>query len=165
MHGSMAGMRMAAPLWALQQGKSALAVGVLLALFSLTQVFLAIPAGQFADKHGLRRPIGLGIVAAVAGAMLAVLFPRFDVLCFCALCMGGATGAASIALQRHVGRAAHDAVELKRVFSWLAIGPAFSNFFGPVAAGLLIDHVGVWLGGAEADVSGFRAAFLLMCRS
>jgi hypothetical protein len=26
------------------------------------------------------------------------------------------------------------------VFSWLAIGPAFSNFLGPFAVGLLIDH-------------------------
>jgi predicted MFS family arabinose efflux permease len=76
--------------------------------------------------------------------------------------MGGATGAASIALQRQVGRAAHDALELKRVFSWLAIGPAASNFIGPVLAGLLIDHAGVWMGGVAGDLNGFRAAFLLM---
>jgi hypothetical protein len=45
LHACMAGMRMAAPLLALQQGYSAAAVGVLLALFALTQVFLALPAG------------------------------------------------------------------------------------------------------------------------
>jgi len=50
-HACMAGMRMAAPLLALQQGFSAAAVGVLLALFALTQVFLALPAGRFADRH------------------------------------------------------------------------------------------------------------------
>jgi len=65
------------------------------------------------------------------------------------MCMGGATGVSAIALQRHVGRAAANALELKRVFSWLSIGPAVSNFLGPVAVGLLIDH------------AGFRAAFLL----
>jgi hypothetical protein len=43
-HACMAGMRMAAPLWALQQGYGPLAVGCLLALFSLSQVFLALPA-------------------------------------------------------------------------------------------------------------------------
>jgi hypothetical protein len=42
LHACMAGMRMAAPLLALQQGYSAAAVGVLLALFALTQVFLAL---------------------------------------------------------------------------------------------------------------------------
>ena len=52
-HACMAGMRMAAPLLALREGYSAAAVGVLLALFALTQVFLALPAGRYADRHGL----------------------------------------------------------------------------------------------------------------
>ncbi len=161
LHGSMAGMRMAAPLWALHHGYGALSVGVLLALFSLTQVFLAIPAGQFADRNGLRAPVRIAVVAAMAGAGATVLAPNFLVLCFCALCMGGATGAASIALQRHVGKAARNATELKQVFSWLSIGPAVSNFLGPVAVGLVIDYVCVVVGGASGDELSFRLAFLL----
>jgi predicted MFS family arabinose efflux permease len=35
------------------------------------------------------------------------------------------------------------------VFSWLSIGPAFSNFLGPFAVGLAIDY------------GGFRLAFLI----
>lgn len=151
---------MAAPLLALTQGYSPLAVGVLMALFALTQVFLALPAGRYADRHGLRRPVGLGVTAAVSGTLLAAVFPVFPVLCLAALCAGGATGAASIALQRQVGRSARDAAELKRMFSWLSIGPAFSNFLGPLLAGLLIDHAGVWLGGQPGDLQGYRAAFL-----
>jgi len=150
LHACMTGMRMAAPLLALRQGYSEAAVGVLLALFALTQVFLALPAGRFADRHGLRRPFGYAIVAAVLGAGAAVAFPIFPVLCLTALLTGGATGAASIALQRHVGRAAENPTQLKQVFSWLAIGPAASNFLGPFSAGLVIDH------------GGFRAAFLLL---
>ena len=73
LHACMAGMRMAAPLLALREGYSALAVGILLALFSLTQVFLAIPAGRYADRHGLLKPMGLGISAAMLGAALALL--------------------------------------------------------------------------------------------
>ena len=161
-HAAMTGMRMAAPLLALSQGHSALSVGMLLALFSLTQVFLAIPAGRFADRHGLKRPVGWAVAAAVLGAVLAALWPRFEVLCASALLMGSATGAASIALQRQVGRAARDPLELKRVFSWLAIGPAVSNFIGPVLAGLVIDHAGVWMGGAAGDTNGYRAAFALL---
>jgi MFS family permease len=150
LHACMTGMRMAAPLLALRQGYSEAAVGVLLALFALTQVFLALPAGRFADRHGLRRPFAYAIVAAVIGAGVAVAFPIFPVLCLAALLTGGATGAASIALQRHVGRAAGNPTQLKQVFSWLAIGPAASNFLGPFSAGLMIDH------------GGFRAAFLLL---
>ena len=157
-HGCMAGMRLAAPLLALRDGYSALAVGALLALFSLAQVFLALPAGRFSDRRGLRRPVGLAVVVSCAGAACAVAFPVYPVLCLTALLTGGATGAASIALQRHVGRAAQGATELKRVFSWLATGPAISNFFGPFTAGLLIDCAGQ----APGDTTGYRAAFLFM---
>ncbi len=157
-HACMAGMRMASPLLALREGYSAAAVGVLLALFALTQVFLALPAGRYADRHGLKRPVGYCVIAACSGAGLALAFPVFPVLCLAALLTGGATGGATIALQRHVGRAAHDATQLRQVFSWLAIGPAVSNFIGPFCAGLLIDHAGSEAG----SMAGFRAAFALM---
>jgi len=150
LHACMAGMRMASPLLALREGYSEAAVGVLLALYALTQVFLALPAGRFADRHGLKRPVALSVIVAAFGAGLAVAFPVFPVLCVSALMTGGATGAAVIALQRHVGRAAQTPIQLKQVFSWLAIGPAFSNFLGPFVAGLVIDH------------AGFRWAFLVM---
>ena len=149
-HGCMTGIRMASPLLALRQGYSAAAVGVLLALFSLAQVFLSLPAGRYADRHGLRRPVAISVGFTVFGAALAALWPVFPILCMAALLTGGATGGALIALQRHVGRMASDNTQLKKVFSWLAIGPAISNFVGPFSAGLMIDH------------AGFRAAFALM---
>ena len=150
LHASMAGARLAAPLLALRAGYSEAAVGVLLALFALTQVFLSLPAGNYADRHGLRRPFGLSVLAAATGCGLAAAFPIFPVLCLAALLTGGASGAAVIALQRHVGRAAEGPTQLRQVFSWLSIGPAFSNFMGPFFAGFAIDH------------GGFQLAFMLM---
>ena len=150
LHACMAGMRLASPLLALREGHSPLAVGFLLALFAVMQVFLALPAGRYVDRHGLKRPMAWCVGAAFGGAGLAAVFPIFPVLCLSALLTGGATGVASLALQRHVGRATKGAAELKRVFSWLSIGPAVSNFLGPFSAGVLID------------ASGFRAAFSLM---
>src|SRR3954464_5045893 len=85
LHACMAGTRMAAPLLALRDGQSEAAVGVLLALFALTQVFLALPAGRYADRHGLRRPMRWAVVAATTGAGLAVLLPVFPALCIAAL--------------------------------------------------------------------------------
>ncbi|MFZ9638963.1 MAG: MFS transporter [Hylemonella sp.] len=161
-HASMAGMRLASPLLILRESHSAMAVGMLLALFSLTQVFLALPAGRYADRHGIRRPIAFSVAGATAGALLAFLFPVFPVLCLSALLSGAATGTASIVLQRHVGRSARDATELKRFFGWLSLGPAFANFLGPFVTGLLIDSVGAWLGGQGIERPGFRAAFLLL---
>ena len=122
---------MASPLLALREGYSPAAVGVLLALYALTQVFLALPAGRYADRHGLKRPVAWSVGAATLGAGMAVAYPVFWVLCASALLTGGATGAAVIALQRHVGRAARDATQLKQVFSWLSIGPAVSTSSAP----------------------------------
>jgi hypothetical protein len=76
----MAGMRMASPLLALREGYSEAAVGVLLALYALTQVFLALPAGRYADRHGLKRPVASS-VRPRTGRGLAVAFPVFPVLC------------------------------------------------------------------------------------
>ncbi|WP_442909673.1 MFS transporter [Hydrogenophaga sp.] len=150
LHACMTGFRMAAPLMALREGYSPAAVGMLLALFALAPVFMALPAGRYADRRGLKKPVAMAVGIASAGAAAAVAFPVFGVLCVTALTCGAATGLAMIALQRHVGRLANNATELKQVFSWMAIGPSISNFLGPFAAGVMIDSF------------GFRAAFLLL---
>jgi MFS family permease len=158
LHACMAGMRMSTPLLALNQGYSAMAVGALLALFALTQVFLALPAGRYADRHGLKKPLRISVLVACLGASLSAIWPVFPVMCLSALATGGATGMAVISLQRHVGRMAHNPAELRVAFSWLSIGPAISNFLGPVLAGLLIDFAGP----EAAHIHGFQWAFFLM---
>ena len=142
LHACMSGMRLAAPLMALRAGDSPLAVGVLMALFALTQVFLALPAGRYVDRHGFRRPLRWCVIAAGVGMGLAFIFPVFPVLCAGALLTGGATGMAAISLQRYVGRSAQNPVELKSMFGWLSTGPALANFIGPLSAGVLIDQIG-----------------------
>jgi MFS family permease len=160
LHACMAGSRLAAPLMALKMGYSAWAVGLLLALFSISAVFLALPAGRYIDRHNFQHPVAIAVVVALLGAAVAALasapalhmpqLGQFASLCVAALFTGGATGTAVIAFQRYVGRAASDSLALKKAFGWLAVGPAISNFIGPLVAGLLIDHV------------GFSAAFIAM---
>jgi MFS family permease len=53
---------------------------------------------------------------------------------------------------------AQNPAELRVAFSWLSIGPAISNFLGPVVAGLLIDYAGP----QPAHTTGFQWAFLLL---
>ncbi len=150
LHGCMAGMRLAAPLWALKQGYSPLVVGALLAAFALTQVFLALPAGRYAEVHGLKRPVRWSIAASTVGALLATVYPHIVTVSLAALLVGGATGVTVIALQRHVGRTVTGQTALRQAFSWLSLGPALANFLGPVTAGFVIDH------------GGYQAAFFVM---
>lgn len=149
LHAAMAGLRLAAPLWALKNGFSPAAAGLLVALFAASSVLLALPAGRYADRHGLKNPFVRCVAVAVVSALMAVALPNFWVLCAAALLLGAATSAAVIALQRHVGRISLGALALKQAFSWLSIGPALANFVGPFLAGVLIDLL------------NFRAAFAL----
>jgi MFS family permease len=150
LHAAMTGVRMAAPLFALTHGYGKAAAGVLVAMFAVTQIFLSLPAGRFADRYGLKKPVGLSVLVTTVGVGLAAVWPIYPVLCLTALLCGGAVGAATIALQRHVGRLAATPAELREVFSWVSIAPAASNFLGPFAAGLMIDH------------AGYRAALALL---
>lgn len=154
-HSAMTGTRLAAPLLALKLGYSAAAVGLLLALYALSAVFLALPAGRLADQRGLRLPLALAVAAALVGAALPAVWPVFWVLCVSALFVGAAANTAQIALQRHIGRSTADSTERKQAFSWIAIAPAMANFGGPLAVGLLIDHAGT----QPNDMMGYRAAF------
>lgn len=150
LHACMTGMRMAAPLLALKQGRSEWAVGWLLALFAVAPIVLSMPAGRMADRRGYHWPVKVGVIMAVVGGCLAVIVQDYWALCVAALLAGGGTAFAMVAVQRTAGRFARTGSDLKRVFSWLAIGPAFSNVLGPVVAGLLID------------LSGFRSAFVFL---
>jgi MFS family permease len=148
LHACMAATRMAASLAVLAQGFAAWTVGALLALYGLAPILLSLAAGRMADRHGFHRPVALSVIAALAGALLPVLSQHVVSFAVSALLTGGATSVAAVAIQREAGQMARDPADLKRVFSWVAIGPALSNTFAPVIAGALID------------LSGFRAAFV-----
>jgi MFS family permease len=150
LHSCMAGVRMAAPLQALNQGNSAVAVGVLMALFALAPIALALPAGRMADRHGYHRPLHLAVAFSFSGGVIAALTSHYLAMCLAALLTGAGANIGLITIQRTAGHMATDGTERMRVFSWLGLAPALANVVGPVAAGALID------------LAGFRAAFALL---
>ncbi|MEY4509564.1 MAG: hypothetical protein RLZZ450_1686 [Pseudomonadota bacterium] len=155
LHASMAGLRMAAPLSILRTGGSELEVGSLLGLFSGASVLLALPAGRLADRRGYHYPVRLSVVLTILGALTALASTyrgpaHYALLCLSAVLSGSGANIGMITISRSAGKSAHDSTELKRIFSWLGIAPSFSNFIGPLGAGILIDHL------------GFAAAFALL---
>jgi MFS family permease len=155
LHSTMAGTRMAAPLWVLQQAHAQWVVGLLIGLFAAAPILLALHAGRLADRHGYHRPLQLAVVLSVAGGVCAVLATfvaphDFIALCVSAVLTGAGANLGLITIQRTAGRSARGTTELKRVFSWLGLAPALSNVVGPVLAGGLIDAF------------GFRAAFMAL---
>jgi MFS family permease len=148
LHACMAATRMAASLAVLSQGLPEWTVGALLSIYGLAPIGISLWAGRMADRHGFHRPVAIAVVAALVGAVLPVLTQHVAAFAISGLATGGAVAFAAVAIQREAGLMARDAGDLKRVFSWVALGPALSNTFAPVIAGLLIDHV------------GYRAAFV-----
>jgi MFS family permease len=148
LHGAMAGQRMAAPLQALQAGRSAWSVGVLLALFAALPVLTAMGAGRMADRHGYHRPLRVAVACTMAGAACALLscwLPggwQFGLACVGAAASGVGTNVGLIAIQRTAGQMVSTSTERLRVFSWLGMAPSLANVVGPVTAGLMIDAAG-----------------------
>jgi MFS family permease len=163
LHSAMAGLRMAAPLQLLREGRTAWAVGLLLALFSAAAVLSALQAGRLADRLGYHRPVFVAVAISVAGCLLAWLSTltnvmqgdhsqvwQFSLLCLAAMATGAGANLGMLTIQRSAGQLARNSTERVRIFSWMGVAPAFSNVIGPVTAGVLID------------LSGFRAAYLFL---
>jgi MFS family permease len=144
----MAATRVTASLLVLQQGYPEWTVGALLSLFAVAPLGLSLWAGRLADRHGMHRPLAVGVAMGAVGAAAAVLSQHPVALAFAALATGGAVAVAAVGIQREAGLMAREPSDLKRVFSWIALGPALSNALAPIVVGLLIDHV------------GFRAGFV-----
>ncbi|WP_418320680.1 MFS transporter [Piscinibacter sakaiensis] len=165
---SMAGVRMAAPLQALEAGHAAWSVGLLLALFTLLPVLTAMPTGRMTDRWGYHRPLQLAVGLTVAGSALALLAVRlpglwqFGLLCFAAAAAGAGANICGIATQRSGGRLGTDASARLRIFSWLAMAPSLASAVGPVASGVLIDGAG--FGWAYALMAVLPLAALLLAR-
>ncbi len=166
---SMAGVRMAAPLQALQAGHAAWSVGLLLAVFSLLPILTAMPTGRMTDRWGYHRPLTLAVALVVTGSALALVAVRlpgawqYATLCLGAAAAGAGANMCGIATQRSGGQLARDARARLRIFSWLAMAPSLASAVGPVLAGLLIDHAGfAW---AYASMAGLPLLALLLARN
>lgn len=159
-HAAMAATRVTASLLVLHLHYPEWTVGVLLSLFAVAPIGLSLWAGRLADRHGLHLPLNVGAAMGFAGALVAVASQHPVALALGALATGGAVAVAAVGIQREAGLMAKDASDLKRVFSWIALGPALSNALAPVVVGLLIDHVGYRAGFIFAAVLPVLAWFL-----
>jgi MFS family permease len=96
--------------------------------------------GRLIDRVGIIRPMLCGCAAMGAGCALPGMVGGLPVLYLAAMLTGTGFMAVQIAAQHTVG--AMSTEENRAInYSWLALGFSISGFFGPVLAGLLIDHV------------------------
>ncbi|MFM8636251.1 MAG: MFS transporter, partial [Betaproteobacteria bacterium] len=125
-------------------------MGLILSLFAVGPIVLSLWAGRLADRHGLQHPVRLATAMGVVGTAASAWSPSLWTVGLAALLTGGALSLAAVAIQREAGQLAHQGHDLKRIFSWVALGPALSNVLAPLLSGVVIDH------------AGFRWAFVVL---
>ncbi|HVK93947.1 MAG TPA: MFS transporter [Noviherbaspirillum sp.] len=138
-HMALAGSRIITSLYALSLHASELTIGILIALFSLCPMLFAMSVGRLIDRIGIIRPMLAGCMAIGIGCILPGLIGGMPVLYLATMLIGTGFMAVQIVSQHTVGAIS---TEEKRAtnYSWLALGFSISGFFGPVIAGLLIEH-------------------------
>ena len=146
----MAATRVVSSLWVLREGYDARMMGLILSLFAVAPIVLSLWAGRLADRHGLQHPVRLATAMGVVGTAASAWSPSLWTVGLAALLTGGALSLAAVAIQREAGQLAHQGHDLKRIFSWVALGPALSNVLAPLLSGVVIDH------------AGFRWAFVVL---
>lgn len=138
-HIALAGSRITTSLYALSLHATELTVGILIALFSLFPMLFAVPMGRLVDRIGIARPMSGGCAAMLLGCALPGMLEGLPILYLATMLIGTGFMAVQVAAQHTVG-AMSSSEQRATNYSWLALGFSISGFFGPVLAGLVIDH-------------------------
>ena len=144
MHVSFGGSRILLSLYALELGGTPLLIGMVVALYALTPMFVSVPAGRMADRVGHRIPMLYGGIACIVGLGVPFAWPGLPALFVSAAIVGAGFSFFNIAAQAFVG--AVSAPERRAFnFSTLSMGYSLASLIGPLVVGYSVEHFGaVW---------------------
>jgi MFS family permease len=150
-HITMGGGRVAASLYMLHNGHSAMMAGFAYSAYSLLPALLSLLMGRWIDRVGPRRVMRTSQVIMVVGLVAPALWLSLGSVLLAALVCG--FGFASYMLAANVAVSIMPfQFEGERVgmLGWLAMGNSVAAVGGPAVAGYVIDH------------GGFGAAYAVM---
>ena len=127
---------------ALKLGASPFDVGLLMAAFALLPMLVAVKAGRIADRIGVRLPMMVSAVIAIAAVLLPFIWHTLTALFITSIFLGGAGNVIYMSTQPLVGRYGKPE-DRPANFGLFAMGYSTSSFLGPVLAGYAIDYISV----------------------
>lgn len=127
---------------ALKMGASPFDVGLLMAAFALLPMLVAVKAGRIADRIGVRVPMMVSAVFAIAAVLLPFFWHALPALFITSIFLGGAGNVIYMSTQPLVGRYGRPE-DRPANFGLFAMGYSTSSFVGPVLAGFAIDYISV----------------------
>ena len=134
-------MRVLLTLYALHLGAPATAVGVIGGLLFVFPVLLSWVVGGLADRKAARKLLLFAATCAVASLLLMYFFPTLPVFYAAAALNGLALSFFHVTLQNLIGNLSKPEERARNFANFSMIG-ATTSFFGPLLAGLSIDHFG-----------------------
>jgi len=140
-HGSMNSVRLAFSLFALHEGASPFAIGVIYSLFSLLPAAAAFNLGKLIDRVGALIPMMIAMVAFGAALAGVAAFPGLTAIYLAAPIVGTGFTTYNIGLSSITGQIGSPANRTAN-FGWLTVGFAIGSLLGPLAAGAMIDGFG-----------------------
>ena len=139
-HGCFIGSRLVMALLAIELGASPLAIGLMVALYSVPPLVLGIYSGQVSDRHGVRPPMLFGTILCGCGLVLPYVWQHVAALYISAAVIGTGFVFYNVSVQNLAGGWGPREARAKN-FATLSLGYSISSFAGPLAVGYIIEYV------------------------
>ncbi|NBR27664.1 MAG: MFS transporter [Betaproteobacteria bacterium] len=133
--------RIMVSLFAIELGAPQYLIGIMIGLYALFPALLAVYAGRLSDRKGPRLPMLGGSAGAVVGMLIPFAMPTMPALALSAVVFGVAFIFYHVAVQNMLGTISSDTTRTRN-FSNYSLMIAAGGFFGPLGAGISIDHFG-----------------------
>jgi MFS family permease len=137
----MRGSRVLMSLFALHLGAGAFDIGILIAISSLMQLFLGIPAGRISDRFGYRLPMMLGSLGGAAAMIVPYIWPSMAGIYASRILTGLTFIFFAIAVQTLAASLGTPDKRAKNMATF-SLGQAIAGLIGPVLVGIGIDRFG-----------------------
>lgn len=134
------------PLVALRFGAGPAAVGALVSAGFVLPLFLAVPAGTWADRWGARRMVRIGFVTFGAAALPMVLWPSWPTLILGFALANLAHLVYIVGSQALVADLGEPGPARESAYGWWTTSVAVGQAVGPLAGGIALDLFGAQTG-------------------
>ena len=129
------------PLHSLALGASPGMIGLLMSTTAVASLLLAVPAGAATQRHGTRLPMVLACLLMGSAGALPALFPTLAVIFIGVTLFEIGRVMVVVGAQGHVANLGAGR-DTGLDFGWYGSAAALGQTVGPVAGGLLMDHLG-----------------------
>lgn len=134
----MMGTRPLVPLFADENGASAVEIGIIVSMFPVLSLLFAVRIGKIIDRIGSKQPIFVSALVASLSLMIPAMSSHLIGIIISQLVAGIANTTFVVASQSYAGHSSHPSERESNILKF-SIGVAIGSFLGPFIGGLLAD--------------------------